>query len=66
MKRQTIAAMCILFGCCTWESDWKIVPVMLLVSGIILTLEKKKTPSSRQAREGAKNKLLQPDYTMGR
>lgn len=64
--RTGIGLILICIGATCTDSESLLVPFILCGIGCVLTIKKKKTPSSRQAREGAKNKLLQPDYTMGR
>ena len=56
----------LLLGAASVESEWIWVPWLLIGAGAVLTLAKKKTPSSRQAKEDVQNKIMQPDYSTGR
>ena len=65
MIRRYIGITMLLLGAASVDSDWIWVPWALIIAGGILAL-KKKTPSSRQAKEDVQNKIMQPDYSTGR
>lgn len=64
MIRRYIGITLLLLGAASVESDWMWVPCLLIGAGAVLTLTKKKTPSSRQAKEGDLEKFNRINYSM--
>lgn len=61
-----IGVTMLLLGAASVESDWIWVPWLLIGAGAVLTQAKKKTPSSRQAKEGDLKNYEHINYNTGR